>query len=384
MLCPRRLAPQDEALAGSPAHERVVFHVRGDRRDDHDTATKAKLAKGIADLLGLEYAGVRVAGEPPPPGRSYFVPEETLHVEDAARLGIGGPGDLFGGVVPENFVATKVITHPLVRLDSVAPEGWSPGFAESVRGVVLPGYAVFSAADARLACARLLESGAARFKAAEGVGGSGQAVLACGADLERVLRSIDPADLHRSGAVVELNLDAVRTYSVGQVRLGSCLLSYHGRQRLTRNHAGHTVYGGSDLRLVRGDYPVLLASALADEVRRAVEQALVYHQAALRAFPGLYASRCNYDVAHGVDAAGRPHAGVLEQSWRIGGASGAELVALQAWRRQPGLDWIDASTHEVYAEQAHVPEAAQVLYDGRDDRVGRLVKYARVDAHGHA
>jgi hypothetical protein len=286
--------------------------------------------------------------------------------------------------VPANFVASKVITHPLVRLDAAAPEGWSPAFAESVRDVVLPGHAVFSAADARRACARLLESGPARFKVATGVGGSGQAVIASGADLERMLAAIDPADLRRSGAVLECNLAAVRTYSVGQVRLGGLLLSYHGHQRLTRNHAGQAAYGGSDLRLVRGDYSALLALPLADPVRRAVEQAIVYHRAALCAYPGLYASRCNYDVAQGVDAAGLPRSGVLEQSWRIGGASGAELVALQAWQQRPGLDWVDASTHEVYDAQPRVPPDAQVLYDGRDDRGGRLLKYARVDAHGHA
>ena len=234
MLSPRRLAPQDEAAPVGDAHERVVFHTPRGSRGDHDTATKAQLAQGLAALLGLDYAGVHVEGDPPPPARTYFVPEETLHAKDAARLGIRGTGDLFGGVVPASFVATKVITHPLVRLDATAPEGWSAAFAERVRDVVLPGYAVFSAVDARRACARLLESGAARFKAAAGVGGSGQAVISRGADLERVLAAIDPADLRRNGAVLECNLEAVRTYSVGQVRLGAVLLSYHGRQRLTR------------------------------------------------------------------------------------------------------------------------------------------------------
>jgi hypothetical protein len=394
MLSPRRhapqalscpvapAAPQTVARRAAPAHERVVFHARGDGRGGHDTATKARLAEGMATLLGLDYGGMHVAGDAPPAGRCYFVPEDTLHAEDATRLGIRGPRDLYGGVVPANFVATKVITHPLVHLDSAAPAGWSPAFADSVRAVVLPGYSVFTAADARDACARLFASGTVRYKAADGVGGAGQTVLGSGADLERVLRAIDPADLRRSGAVLERNLDAVRTHSVGQVRVGAWLLSYHGRQRLTRDQAGRAVYGGSDLRLVRGDYRDLLALPLDAEARRAVEQAITYHQAALQAFSGLYASRSNYDVADGTDASGTSHTGVLEQSWRIGGASGAELVALQAWQGQPDLRWVDASTHEVYDAQVRLPAAAQLHYDGRDDRGARLVKYAMVNARG--
>ena len=46
----------------------------------------------------------------------------------------------------------------------------------------------------------------------------------------------------------------------------------------------------------------------------------------MAAFPGLFASRCNYDVVTGADGVGKHHSGVLEQSWRAGGASGAEIA----------------------------------------------------------
>lgn len=364
-------------------HDRVFFFSRHGLDSRHDGLTKAQLAQRLAELLGLDYAGVQSVARAPDGGRAYYVPEATVHAQDAMELGIHGPADLFGGVVPENFVATKVITHALVRADSVAPQGWSPRFADRVREVVLPGYSAFGAADARRACARLLEDGAVRLKAADGVGGSGQLVIGSIADLDAHLRGVDPAELRRHGVVLERNLRAVQTCSVGQVQVGAWRLSYHGRQRLTRDHAGRSVYGGSSLRLVRGGYEDLLATPLQDEVRSAVEQALVYHEAAMQEFPGLFASRCNYDVAQGVDDAGQWRSGVLEQSWRVGGCSGAEIVALQAWSAQPTLDWVDASTWEVYASDPTVPEGAQVLYDGTDPLVGRLVKYAIVDGHGN-
>jgi hypothetical protein len=51
-------------------------------------------------------------------GGVYFVPDDSLLATDAARLGINGPQDLFGGVVPWRFAMTKAITHELV--DSLA------------------------------------------------------------------------------------------------------------------------------------------------------------------------------------------------------------------------------------------------------------------------
>ena len=89
-------------------------------------------------------------------------------------------------------------------------------------------------------------------------------------------------------------------------------------------------------------------------------------------------------MLHGRDARGRWHCGVLEQSWRIGGASGAELAGLQALRDDPAREWVDASTHEVYASHVEVPAQAQVHFDGIDPRVGRVVKYAMVEAHDGA
>jgi hypothetical protein len=315
--------------------------------------------------------------------RPYFVPCDTLDAQMARQLGIRSWRDLFGGVAPRPFVATKVITHGLVGADAMAPQGWSEICGGCLEDVVLEGWSAFSAEDARWACGWLLRGGAVRVKDARGVGGAGQAVVRDMAGLDALLASTDAAHLARHGLVLERNLNQVRTCSVGQVRVGEWLLSYHGQQRLTRNHRSEQVYGGSTLHLVRGDFDELLRQPLTKEARTAVDQALVYHRVATSCFPGLIASRCNYDVAQGLDDAGVWHSGVLEQSWRIGGASGAEVAALQAWCENPALRWVTASTHECYGDGAQVPADAQLHFDGIDPVVGRLVKYATVDARGN-
>jgi len=85
--------------------------------------------------------------------------------------------------------------------------------------------------------------------------------------------------------------------------------------------------------------------------------------------------RRNYDVAEGVDARGRRRCGVLEQSWRIGGVSGAEIAALEAFRADPGLPAVRAVTVELYADVAP-PAHATVSFRGVDDAVGVMIKYA--------
>ena len=121
--------------------------------------------------------------------------------------------------------------------------------------------------------------------------------------------------------------------------------------------------------MARGDFDALLTLDHAPFARRAIAQARVYDEAALRCFPELFASRRNYDVANGIDAHGRQCAGVLEQSWRVGGASGAEVEALLAFRSDSALAAVRASTTEVYGDRV-VPPADAIVYF-RDRRAHR-------------
>lgn len=377
----------ETARAGiAPAHGGprivVVYSQRpASNPDGHESSSQNCIAQRVAALLGYAWGGEYDAAtryELP----LYFVPRETLADAAAARIGVHGEHDLFGGVVPHPYVASKVITHPLPDAASAAPPDWLPAFGHQVRDVVLPGYSAFTREDALAAGRLLLSDGAVRIKLACGIGGSDQSVAADGAELERQIAALDQAQLQAGGVVLERNLNDVVTHSVGQVRIGRQVASYCGIQHVTRNNAGREVYGGSDLLVANGDFEALLALPHAPEVSTAVAQACAYHRTALACFPGLLASRCNYDVAQGADDGGVWRSGVLEQSWRIGGATGAELAALAAFQADPGLRAVRASTTEIYGG-AEPPADADVYFHGIDRHVGAITKYTRTMPYAH-
>lgn len=218
----------------------VVSYVPGERSDRrrHEPATLRQIAERLARLKGFEFAGeydVRLRYDRP----VYVVPSTTLLRDDAAeRLGIRGEDDLFGGVVPHAFVATKTITHPLADDGAMKPEGWSHAFARTVAGAVLSGYSAFSIEDARRAGERLLRDGPVRVKPAREVGGRGQVVANDVAQLDAALRELGAMDLASCGVVLEENLEEVETYSVGQVRVGNLVASYCRNAEAHARHAG--------------------------------------------------------------------------------------------------------------------------------------------------
>jgi hypothetical protein len=158
--------------------------------------------------------------------------------------------------------------------------------------------------------------------------------------------------------------------------------AYFGTQFLVEDRNGATVYGGSELTMVRGGFQDLLRLQLADEVRRAVRKAVAYEEAVSAEFPAFFASRRNYDIACGRDSRGKAHCGVLEQSWRIGGATPAELAAIEALRDDPALASVAASAHELHRPQS-VPPGANVHFDDPHSESGPILKYSMVRRHGH-
>jgi len=361
----------------------VAVHVANERyRRAHERATRAEIARRLAAFKGYDFAGAYDRTKTYS-GPLYFVPSDTLIGAEAKALGIQGEHDLFGGVVPFSFVATKAITHPLVEPDAAAPVGWSHDLGPRLRDAVLQGFSGFSLDDAQRAGARLLRRGPVRVKRVRETGGLGQIVAADAAALEQALAALDPAEGARDGVVLEENLSKVTTYSVGQVRVADLVATYYGTQRLTPDHSGSAVYGGSDLVVVRGGFDALLNLDPPEGARQAIAQAQAYDAAAETAFPGMILSRRNYDVAQGFDAGRRPRCGVLEQSWRMGGASGAEIAALEAFRADPSLRAVRAATVEIYGETEPPPHAT-VYFCGRDEEVGPMTKYAVVERYDDA
>ncbi len=349
----------------------------------HELVSQRHVAQRLAGLLDADYLGDLFDGDTRPHD-AYVVPNDTIPTLDAARrIGVHGEDDLFGGVVPHPFVATKVISHGRVAPGARVPDGWVDAFPARVLDAVLPGYSAFTPEDARLAGRELLKRGPVRVKAAGNSGGTGQTVVRDTTELDAQLQVFADA-IERDGVVLERDLDAVRTFSIGRLRIGGLDACYVGTQETTPNRHGHEVYGGSTLTLYRGGFDELERHTPAgDDQHRAVALARRYHDAALECYAGLFVSRANYDVVVGRDEHGHTQAGVLEQSWRIGGASGAEVEALRALRADPRRRSVRASTVERHgATAADAPAGAIVGYADNDPDAGPILKYTMVHDDG--
>ncbi len=362
----------------------AVAHPRRSSASEHEIASHTVLARRLAGLLDAAYAeydAVTLSGR-----RVYYVPAHTLSGQaQADALGIASEDHLYGGVVPYAYVATKAISHPLHRAHDAQPPGWAAGLGEELGEAVLPGYTAFSLADASAAALALLRDGPIRLKLPQANAGRGQTVVRDAGQLQAALAGYDPADVRAHGLVIETNLAGdVQTFSVGSVRVPGWQAGYVGTQEVTRDNSGAEVYGGSTLRVVRGGYEALLDSGLSDDERQAVQLARHYDTCVQRHYPAILASRRNYDVALGADATGARRMGVLEQSWRAGGASLAEIAALEAFKADPALRSVTARTRERYGSGHARPADDALVFHAEDSAVGFISKSGRVTAYGGA
>jgi hypothetical protein len=152
-------------------------------------------------------------------------------------------------------------------------------------------------------------------------------------------------------------------------------------QHLTMNNHGHRVYGGTDLIAVRGGFDMLARLDLTSDINEAIRKARAFDAAVQNDYAGFFASRRNYDVAWGTDAQGARQCGVLEQSWRVGGATGAEIGALRTFRADPFAYAVSASTREIYGDDVQLPDGASIVYQGVDPHAGAITKYYTVGRH---
>jgi hypothetical protein len=342
----------------------------------HERVTLETVAKTIARIKDWQFDG-----RPENPhqyfGDTYFVPDDTLMLDEALRLGIRCPNALFGGVVPHPFVKTKAITHQLVDSSAVRPDGWSPRFVEMVRNAVLSGYTVFSARDAHVAATRMLPGGPIRLKRPLACGGRAQTLVGNADELDAFLEQFPRDEMAACGLVLESNLRRVITLSIGQITIGDVTVTYHGSQRAVNDNEGRSTYGGSDLVCVRGGWEALDDLPLTANVRTGIAQARLYEQA-MSEYPGYMASRRNYDVGQGIDAQDQWRSGVFESSWRTGGASTAELAALAAFMQDPALQVVQASSVKEFGPYREAPRDAVVHFRGDDPQDGPIIRYTVV------
>ncbi|RXQ99132.1 DUF3182 family protein [Pseudoxanthomonas composti] len=361
------------SVESSSAHAVIPLGLEQTERAPHEHASLMHFATRMAVLLGG-----RVDAQAQ---RGYFIPIETLTQEQAEAAGISEERQLFGGVVPMPFVATKLISHGLwPGGEGGAPQGWNPALGEALGEAVLPGYSVFTANDLQAAVEALLATGPVRCKLAHARGGNDQKVVTDAASLQAWMQALRAEDI-AAGVVVEIDLFPADTFSVGCVRVPGHEIAYFGTQRNIRTPRGSTVYGGSQLRVVRGGLEALKSAQLPNGGEEAVRCVQRYEAAIEQAYPAMFASRRNYDLVRGRDGEGRLRCGVLEQSWRFGGASMAEMLAMEALAVQAPPASVDAWTYETYDSEP-VPERAVVYFQGEVAGAGFLTKYAMVMPHG--
>lgn len=362
----RATGPSPPAVvAGSPVTVMpFIDNARG--HSTHELASLHAASLRVAALLGCRSA----AGSADPSATRYWLPIRTLLQEEAELLAIDDESQLWGGVVPHAFVGSKLVSHPLWPGGSGAPAGWCD--VAGIDACALPGWSVFRRADALAASEALLAGGPVRAKSPYARGGNDQVVFDDLCEVQDWLHSAAAIGIEH-GLVIERDLVDPVTYGVGTARIGGHAIAYCGTQSAVRDHQGHLVYGGSRLTVFRGDLAQLCTSLPDGDAREAVCAAMHFDRAVRHTYRVL-ASRCNYDVIIGHEHGGRRHCGVLEQSWRFGGASMAELLAMERLAADPALRWVVAETVETYG-RPELPAGAVLVWPGDAESP---CKYARI------
>jgi hypothetical protein len=101
----------------------IYFSRFGKPLQTHHKIVLNLAAETIAKIKGYDFGGHYDTARDYS-GPLYFVPDDTVLLNEAACLGIRSPHDLYGGVVPYLFAKTKAITHGLVDLHAERPLGW--------------------------------------------------------------------------------------------------------------------------------------------------------------------------------------------------------------------------------------------------------------------
>ena len=125
---------------------------------------------------------------------------------------------------------------------------------------------------------------------------------------------------------------------------------------------------------VRGGWDALENLRLTKNLRLAVRQAKIYDQA-MEAYQGFTASRRNYDVGQGTDDRGNWRSGVFESSWRVGGATAAELLAIKSFLEDPSLLTIRVCHREEYGRDGMAPDGSIIHFQGDDPVAGPVIRY---------
>lgn len=346
-----------------------------------DQMTQQLLSQRLATLLNLQLVTPKEPFAPDSlePSECFYVPNHTLLPQEADALSIKSLHDLYGGVVPYAFLLNKTLSHPIHHLSMDSPEGWNNDLALALQPYVLKGRSAFNTQDALWTAEGLIHNGPLRIKLASANAGRGQWIVNNHEEVVDLLNQAQYQPFFEQGVIFEEALHNTVTFTIGQTEIGNHIISYCGEQEVTMDLKDQPAYGGSAISVVRGGYDQLESALIFDQHKEALRLVQQYERHIFNAFPQIYASRRNYDVLQGTNANGHKCLSVIDHSWELGGASMAELLALEAFAADSSLHRIRTWTKERYVSVKDTIKTSNQIYCVAPEQSGWLVKSAGIE-----
>jgi hypothetical protein len=319
-----------------------------------------QIAKAIAKILGVStvLSGSGIADD-----SCYQIPSSTITLSEAERRGVRSVDDLYGVAIGVNDIpGSKVSLH---RVIGSSPHGYSRSVANSLteRGLVLPGYSVFNIESAQLAFQALHNDDySVRLKDPRQSDSGGQWVVECETDLLDVLQRLPELGTH--GVVLESNLSDTSTLSMGSVIIDGVCYSFLARQ-FDVKHLGKTRFGGGQVTFYQCELSDLADNVDDEYLKVAIEKASSAHDVFSQYEP--IASRFSYDVLTGVASNGNMLSGVSDQTFRVGGYTPAEVLAIERLHstaniKGANLDSVTALVRLIYDPTDDDRESAHIIF----------------------
>ncbi len=351
------------------------------------------LAQYLASITGRIFAGEIFSPRRLGSG-DYLLPHKPISLEEGRQFGIINPDQIFGAVI-EPIYAEKSIFHKTVPNAKFVPSKFPHEFATFLndKGIVLIGYTAFSIEDVEKAYDLITDAGyAVRVKHPLGSSSTKQFRAKSKKQVLDFVRSEEVATLRKFGMILEVNLlnpndkrADVEGFSGGWTQLEGNIYSYLGRQMFAETGTTDR-YIGTRLQMVRGSVDNLgeVADSLVyQDVYRQLEKVAE----ATKLLPYLIGSRMNFDFIYGVREGidgiildESPSVYVVEQSFRVGGASGAELVGIEYLKNNHEEASVTAVSRVHYGKE----EEGQIgLRDKVFLRKANDPEYGEVQVWGH-
>lgn len=335
------------------------------------------------------------------PGKIYYVADKTIVLEFKENQKlikdtlIESEKDFFGGIVPRAYQSTKAIMHPLVNREAACPLGWTHEFPQELvhLDLVLPGFTVFNIEDLRTAFKHLYDKGIHQIRLKDPLAylGMNQFVVTSFQELEQFIsdKIVNNEKLQQYGLVVEENLcpEDLKIYSVSFVTVGSHQVQCIGVQRFSQG-----LYSGTDFVIMQTGKHILSESLAQvgifnnEDAQKIIDKALLFRALLNKHIPEIKTARFNLDIVSGIASIYSngtyelvKRFALLEQSFRVGGASAAEIWGLEYLLGHPSVDAVCASTYYRYGDEAYQTVSGEEnLYCGVDSRLGAISTSVKV------